>query len=48
MGHVTEILMMENRGFRKQVNGEIAFQIEALEIALLTSMIEQIVSLLVP
>ncbi len=48
MGHVTEILMMENRGFRKQVNGEIAFQIEALEIALLTSMIEQIVALLVP
>lgn len=48
MGHVTEILMMENRGFRKQVNGEITFQIEALEIALLTSMIEQIVALLVP
>lgn len=39
---------MENRGFKKQQNGEITFQIEALEIALLTSMIEQIISLLTP
>ena len=39
---------MENRGFKKQQNGEITFQIEALEIALLTSMIEQIIALLTP
>jgi hypothetical protein len=39
---------MENRGFKKQQNGEITFQLEALEIALLTSMIEQIISLLTP
>jgi hypothetical protein len=39
---------MENRGFKKQQNGEITFQIEALEIALLTSMMEQIISLLTP
>jgi len=39
---------MENRGFKKQHNGEITFQIEALEIALLTSLIEQIIALLTP
>ena len=39
---------MENRGFKKQQNGEITFHLEALEIALLTSMIEQIISLLTP
>ena len=39
---------MQNRGFKKQPNGEIKFEIEALEIALLTSMIEQVVALLTP
>jgi len=39
---------MENRGFKKQSNGEIKFEIEALEIALLTSMIEQVIVLLTP
>lgn len=39
---------MENRGFKKQPNGEIKFEIEALEIALLTSMIEQVIVLLTP
>jgi hypothetical protein len=39
---------MQNRGFKKQPTGEITFQLEALEIALLTSMIEQIITLLTP
>ena len=39
---------MDQRGFKKQSSGEISFAIEPLEIALLTSMIEQIITLLKP
>jgi hypothetical protein len=36
------------RGFKRETNGNISFTIESLEIALLTSMIEQIISILKP
>lgn len=39
---------MSDRGFKKIATGEISFQVEALEISLLTSMIEQVISLLTP
>ena len=48
MGHFAEILKMDDRGFKKTSTGEISLQLEALEIALLTSMIEQVISLLTP
>ena len=40
--------MSTQRGFKKTPDNEISFQIEALEVSLLTSLIEQVILLLTP